>query len=141
MTHHTELRVRWGDTDAGGLIYFPRYFHFAIVALNEYFAPAFEGGHPMEALRRESLVLPAVDASASFESPLRAGDEVVVETTVTALGDASMTVAFELTRSAAGPPVASLEVTFVLVDDAFEATSLLTPMRECVDTRGDGAAT
>ena len=166
MPHRTEVQVAWGDTDAGGLIYFPRFFHFVVVGLNDYFAPAAGGGRPdegrqgegrhdesrpgegshwdappgdghlMEHLRRAGYVLPAVDASASFESPLRAGDGVAVETVVAA-GETSLTVGFSVERLADGERAASGEVTFVLVDDAFQPAPLPESVHECIAERGD----
>lgn len=137
MPHTTEIPVTWGDTDAGGLIYFPRLFHYAVVGLNDYFAPAADDGHLMEHLRRDGYVLPAVDAAASFDSPLRAGDTARVQTAVTDCGDASLAVAFTITRADDGERVAAGETTFVLVDRRFESTSLPDAMRECVTERGD----
>ena len=137
MPHRTEYAVTWGDTDAGGLIYYPRFFHFVIVGLNDYFAPAVDGAHPMEWLRTGGLTLPAVDASASFESPLRAGDAIVIETEVVDFGEASVTVAFAVERRSNGERTASGEVTFVLVDDQWEATPLPDAFRACVGQRGD----
>lgn len=61
--HLPEVQVTWGDTDAGGLIYFPRFFHLFLVGVNAYFEPAAD--HLMEHLRRTDYTLPAVDASAS----------------------------------------------------------------------------
>ena len=144
MVHQTEVRVTWGDTDAGGLIYFPRFFHFVVVGLNDYFAPV-EGtdegdGHLMEHLRREGYVLPAVDASASFESPLRAGDEIVVETAVTG-GETSLTAEFSVTRTADGERAASGEVTFVLVDGDFRPATLPDSVRARIAERGDAPPT
>jgi len=139
VSHTTDIHVDWGDTDAGGLIYFPRFFHFAVVGLNDYFAPAMDG-HLMESLRREGYVLPAVDASASFESPLRAGDRAVVETEVTALGAASLTTTQTVSRVDTGERAASVSVTFVLVDPNFESTPLPDAVRDCVVERGDGGA-
>jgi acyl-CoA thioester hydrolase len=138
VAYTTRLTIDWGDTDAGGLIYFPRFFHFAVVGLNEYFAPAMDG-HLMESLRRDGYVLPAVDASGSFESPLRAGDRVAVETTVVHLGEASLTVEFEVRRLDPDERAAELTVTFVLVDEGFEATPLPEAVRACVAERGDAA--
>ena len=141
MAHRTEIRVAWGDTDAGGLIYFPRFFHFVVVGLNDYFAPAVSDGtssdgHLMEHLRRDGYVLPAVVASASFESPLRAGDDVAIETAVTA-GETSLTVDFSVDRLADDERAASGEVTFVLVDADFRPTPLPEAVHACVAERGD----
>ena len=142
MAHQTRLRVTWGDTDAGGLIYFPRFFHFVVVGLNDYFSTVPgeddpEGaGHLMEHLRREGYVLPAVDASASFESPLRAGEGIVVETAV-AGGETSLTAEFSVTRTDDGRRAASGEVTFVLVDGDFRPAPLPDSVHACIDERGD----
>jgi acyl-CoA thioester hydrolase len=135
MSHETTVRVTWGDTDAGGLIYFPRFFHFVVVGLNDYFAPVED--HLMEALRREGHALPAVDAAASFETPLRAGETAHVETAVAA-GETSLTVDFAV-RDGTGRRAASGEVSFVLVDGTFEPTPLPDRVHECVRERGDGA--
>jgi acyl-CoA thioester hydrolase len=135
MAHRTEIEITWGDTDAGGLIYFPRFFHFVVVGLNDYFAPAFEGGHPMDELRRDGYALPSVDASASFEMPLRAGDTAHVETAVAA-GETSITDEFAISRPT-GDRVATGEVTFVLVDGGFEPTPLPDAFHDCIRERGD----
>jgi acyl-CoA thioester hydrolase len=135
MPCETTVRVTWGDTDAGGLIYFPRFFHFVVVGLNDYFAPVED--HLMETLRREGHALPAVDATASFEAPLRAGETATVRTAVTA-GETSLTVDFAV-RDENGERAASGEVSFVLVDEAFDPTPLPDRVHECVRQRGDGA--
>lgn len=138
MPHRTEISVAWGDTDAGGLIYFPRFFHYVVVGLNDYFTPAVEEGHLMEQLRADGHVLPAVDATASFRSPLRAGDRVIVETRITT-GETSLSVDFEVC-DASGTVAATGEVTFVLVDSAFAPTPLPDSVRECIRARGDEAS-
>ena len=137
MPHETEITVDWGDTDAGGLIYYPRFFHFVIVGLNDYFRPAADGEHPMEVYRKAGYLLPAVDASASFYSPLRAGDVATLETTVVDVGTSSLSVSFEITRPSNDERVADGEVSFVFVDDAFEATPLPDAFLDCVRERGD----
>ena len=137
MPCETTVQVTWGDTDAGGLIYFPRFFHFVVVGLNDYFGPAED--HLMETLRREGHALPAVDAAASFETPLRAGETATVRTTVTA-GETSLTVEFRV-QDADGQQAASGEVSFVLVDEQFEPTPLPDRVHESVRERGDGAST
>lgn len=145
MGHQTEVTIRWGDTDAAGLIYYPQFFHYTVVALNDYFSPAVETGHLMEQFRREDRFLPSVDASASFSSPLRAGDDVTVVTEVTDLGESSLTMAFTFETDdetdGESEPAATVEVTFVLVDNAFEACSLPAAVRACVERRGDAPTT
>lgn len=139
MSHVTQTTVEWGDTDAGGLIYYPRFFHLAVVGLNDYFSPAVDGGYPMEAYRKQGYVLPAVETTASFHSPLRAGDDIAVETTVTQAGEASLGVAFEVVRLTDGELTGDIEVTFVLVDDEFEPAALPEEIHDCIRDRGDAA--
>lgn len=137
MPHTTEITVDWGDTDAGGLIYYPRFFHFVIVGLNDYFRLATDGEHPMETYRRDGYVLPAVEASASFYSPLRAGNEAVIETTVVTSGTSSLTIAFSIGPTSSEERVADGEVSFVFVDETFEVTPLPEEIHECIRERGD----
>ena len=139
MSHVTETMVEWGDTDAGGLIYYPRFFHFTVVGLNDYFSPAVEGGYLMERYRQRGYVLPAVETAASFHSPLRAGDDIAVETTVVRAGDASLEVAFEVVRLADGDRGADVEVTFILVDAEFAPATLPDEIHDCIRERRDAA--
>jgi acyl-CoA thioesterase FadM len=112
------------------------FFHFVVVGINDYFAPAVENGHLMEHLRKEGYILPAVQASAAFELPLRAGDDAVITTSAKA-GDTSITVKFTINRASDENQAATGEVTFVLVDDRFEPVSLPNTVHECIRVRGD----
>ncbi len=137
MSHTTPITVDWGDTDAGGLIYYPQFFHFVIVGLNDYFSPATDGEHPMESYRKDGYLLPAVEASASFHAPLRAGDTALLETTVVDSGTTSLTVSFDISRPSTDEHVAGGEVSFVFVDETFEATPLPDEIHACIHERGD----
>jgi len=137
MPRETTVRITWGDTDAGGLIYFPRFFHFVVVGLNDYFTPVED--HLMEGLRAAGHALPAVDATATFETPLRAGETASIETRVTA-GETSLSVDF-IVRDGDDQRAATGEVTFVLVDADFEPAPLPDRVHECVRERGDVDAT
>lgn len=132
MPHQTEIPITWGDTDAGELIYFPRFFHLAVVGLNTYFEPFVD--HLMEYLRGEGRKLPAVDASTSFEAPLRAGDHARLETQVEA-GESSLTAEYTVERRRDAVHVADMTVTFVLVDNEFESVALPDSVREYVRER------
>ena len=135
MPNVTEIPVTWGDTDAGGLIYFPRFFHFFVVGLNTYFEPI--QPHLMDYFRTKNKVLPAVDCSASFSSPLRAGETARVETSVSEVGTSSLTCVFNVVRVEDGIEAATGRVTFVLVNQAFEAVSLPDAVVQCVQERDD----
>ncbi|MFC7156932.1 acyl-CoA thioesterase [Halomarina halobia] len=136
MPHRTDVPITWGDTDAGGLIYYPRLFHFFVVALNDYFTPVAD--HLMEQLRADGYVLPVVETSASFTTPLRAGDTARIETAIE-VGERSLTATFTVTREADGRRAAEGRAVFILVDADFEPTPLPASVRRCVEDRESSA--
>lgn len=138
MPHTTDIPVRWGDTDAGGLVYYPRFFHYVVIALNDYFGVDEVGGHLMEYYRQRGFLLPAVDASATFLSPVHSGDRVRVTTTVVECGETSLHVSFTIDGDDAR--VATGEVAFVFVDRDFEPSPLPDAVHAVVERRGDGEA-
>lgn len=91
----------------------------------------------MEWYRKRGYILPTVEATASFHSPLRAGETIAIETTVVYSGKASFSLEFEASRLNDDELAAEGEVTFVFVDDEFESTPLPDEFRACVRERGD----
>ncbi len=43
MAFHTRIKVRFGDEDHAGIVYFPRFLHFFHCAFEDFFD---EQGHP-----------------------------------------------------------------------------------------------
>jgi len=67
--------VRLQEVDAGGVVFFARYFE----AFNDALAVLLEQcGHPLPELIRSGYLLPLVHAEASFLSPLRFGEQAAV---------------------------------------------------------------
>lgn len=137
MSHTIEMMIHWGDTDAAGLIYYPQFFHYTVIGVNEYFSPAVGDAHPMEWLRKHGLYLPAVETSASFHTPISAGDSVSLETAVRNVGESSITVSFDIKTVTENDVVADLEVTFVFVDTDFHAKRIPPAFKACIEDRGD----
>ncbi len=72
--------VRFADTDAFGIVYYPnifRYFDHAVETLLRASPYDYIGN-----LRASGAGFPALDASAAFSAPIFAGDEVTVETDI-----------------------------------------------------------
>jgi len=69
----TELRVRWGETDAAGIVFYPNYYAWFDVATHE----LLRGGP-----QHKGFGLPIVESGATFRAPLFPDDLFVVETTV-----------------------------------------------------------
>lgn len=103
--------VRFGDTDAAGVMHFHqllRWCHEAWEESLERFgvaaAAVFPGGDPAAGAEVPAVALPIVHCSADFRRPLRCGDRLQVLLTPQRLDRGSFEVAFAFERD--GEPVA-----------------------------------
>ncbi|HVF49724.1 MAG TPA: thioesterase family protein [Pyrinomonadaceae bacterium] len=101
MPFSTRIKVRFGDVDMAGLVYYPSLFHYCHVAMEEFFA-ARCGIKYDELIRAERIGFPTVNAQAEFFAPLVYGDEVDVEVFVSRTGRSSATFEYRLRRAADG---------------------------------------
>jgi YbgC/YbaW family acyl-CoA thioester hydrolase len=75
-----ELRVRFGETDAMGIVWYPRILGWFDHANHELFRSL---DQPLaELLAETGISVPIIEAEARFLGPVRAGEVVVVETRV-----------------------------------------------------------
>ncbi len=80
--HHTQVRVRFGDTDPYGIVYFVSYFRYCHRAIEEFLRAV---GLPPEATFKnvqEGFGLPIVEAWGRFRRPSRYGDVLRLETRI-----------------------------------------------------------
>ncbi len=78
-----EYRVRWGDTDAAGIVFYPNYFRWFDDAGHEFLRAA---GLPQEVLWEEhQILLPILEAGCRFWTPVFYNDLLAIHTTVTEL--------------------------------------------------------
>ena len=90
--------MEWGDCDPAGIVFYPRYFAWFDASTAHHFKVA--GLPKPELIRRFAVVgFPMVDTRAKFHIPSRHGDEVTIETEITAFGRTSMAVAHRLLRA------------------------------------------
>jgi 4-hydroxybenzoyl-CoA thioesterase len=88
MPFSTRIKVRFGDADPAGLVYYPSLFHYYHIALEEFFAA--RCGITYAALMAdERLGFPTVNVQAEFFAPLVYGDEVLLEVFVSKTGQSS----------------------------------------------------
>jgi 4-hydroxybenzoyl-CoA thioesterase len=89
MAHVARVAVRFGDVDAAGIVYYPRFFHLLHVAFEDYFAD--HVGIPYHVLIREQgLGFPAVHVSCDFRAPLRMGEVLQVQIAAPRIGRSSV---------------------------------------------------
>jgi acyl-CoA thioester hydrolase len=79
----TKLRVRYAETDQMGVVYYANYFVWCEIGRVEYFRQLGWDYKQMEIA--DDCHLPVVEANCRYRAPARYDDEVIIETTVTAL--------------------------------------------------------
>ncbi len=98
LIHRKEIQIEWGDCDAFGIVFFPRYFEYFDACTNALFHHAL-GFKKAEMLREFKIAgIPLVHASCNFIVPSSFGDVVQVESCVTEWGTSSFTVQHRLYR-------------------------------------------
>jgi 4-hydroxybenzoyl-CoA thioesterase len=98
LVHRRSLRIEWGDCDAAGIVFYPRYFAWFDASTFHLFE---QTGMSMRALWEKygSVGTPLVDAQSKFVIPSRWGDDLVCESMVTEWGQSSFTVEHKLLKN------------------------------------------
>ena len=88
FSNRRTVRIEWGDCDAAGIVFYPRYFAMFDASTHHLFEAA---GWSKAELRREFAMIgfPMVDTRAKFLLPSSYGDDIVIETRVAALRNSS----------------------------------------------------
>jgi 4-hydroxybenzoyl-CoA thioesterase len=94
--------VRFSDVDHAGIVYYPRFFHFFHVAFEELWRARIGARAYVELLDRDRIGFPAVRAECDFKSPLRFGDTMSIELSITRMGGKSITFHYRVYREADG---------------------------------------
>ena len=98
LIHRKEIEIEWGDCDAFGIVFFPRYFEYFDACTNALFQHAL-GIRKPELLRRYKIAgIPLVQASCNFIVPSSFGDVVQVDSCVTEWGRSSFSLQHRLCR-------------------------------------------
>lgn len=95
MSFRTSVRVRFGDEDHARIVYYPRFFHFFHCAFEDFFD---HQGLPYRACLDEGVGWPAVHAEADYQRPVRFGDDLDFEVSLTKIGKSSATFRYVGTR-------------------------------------------
>ena len=83
MVSDYKFQVRWGDTDAAGIVFYPNFYKWMDEATHEYFSAI---GSPSSKLYKEERIgLPLLEANCVFKSPLFFEDFVTVQSSVSEL--------------------------------------------------------
>lgn len=116
------MRIRFGDEDHAGLVYYPRFFDYFHRVFEDFFDAT---GRPYKTvLDGDRLGWPAVRCECDFRKPLRFGDVLVVDMSAERLGTASATFLYRGHRDGDPEPETAVEarITVACVDmDTFRS--------------------
>jgi len=91
-----QFRVRWGETDAAGIVYYPNFYKWMDEASHHFFHEiGFSFGHLFS---EEKAGMPLLEALCKFTSPLMHEDEVSVRSAIISLKDKVFTIEHEFHR-------------------------------------------
>lgn len=125
------LPVRFADVDHAGIVYYPVFFHYFHVAFEEMFRERMGIRAYVELLDDRRIGFPAVSSKASYQVPLRFGDEVEIAVSVTRLGTKSITFHYLARRAADAVTSADGEIVCAVVDlESFRAIPIPDDLRE-----------
>jgi 4-hydroxybenzoyl-CoA thioesterase len=99
LLHRRAVTIEWGDCDPAGIVFYPRYFAMFDAATGALFQAAL--GMPKIAWTKKYAMLgiPMVDTRATFSIPSAHGDEVVIESRVTAFRRSAFDVQHRLLKA------------------------------------------
>lgn len=87
MSFKTEAKVRFGDVDAAGIVFYPRYFEMLNAAVEDWFASMGLDFRSMHLTHR--IGIPTVRLECDFVAPSELGDELTIEITPVRVGRSS----------------------------------------------------
>lgn len=93
-----ELRIEWGDCDPASIVFHPRFIAMFDASTHELFHRALGMNKPAWRMAFNVMGTPIVDLRARFLRPVTYGDDVVIESQVTAWGTSSFNVAHRLSK-------------------------------------------
>lgn len=112
--HQATIRVLYGDTDAGGVVYYGnylRYFEFGRTELMRDLVM------PYSELHDAGLILPVVECHCRYKGSARYDDQILIETTLTEVKPISCRFDYRLLHSGSGRLLVHGYTVHVVVDE------------------------
>ena len=97
ITHDTQIRVLYRDTDKMGVVYHANYIVFYEAARNEMFRAI---GLPYTLLEKMNIVMPIVEVESKYKAPAYYDDLLTVRSTIKELPAARAVVEYEVFNEA-----------------------------------------
>jgi 4-hydroxybenzoyl-CoA thioesterase len=89
-TSSTRVSVSFGDCDPAGIVFYPNILRWCDAAFHTHLRPA--GGHAALCAKFQAEGVGLVESTARFQSPLRDGDLLEIDTRISVWGRRTLTV-------------------------------------------------
>jgi 4-hydroxybenzoyl-CoA thioesterase len=130
MVFRSLLKVRFGDIDHAGIVYYPRFLHYFHVALEEFFGSQVDVDYAT-VINEHRVGLPTVHLETDFYRPLRYGEQIEIEVNVVNLGRTSITWKYTVyVEGEAEPAIEGSNVTVCLDMETFKKREIPDWLRE-----------
>jgi 4-hydroxybenzoyl-CoA thioesterase len=97
MSYTSQVKVRFGDIDHAGIAYYPNLYHYCHVAFEDFFEDRIGVPYP-RLIEDEKIGFPTVRVESYFRRPIKYGDVLEIEVSVTRVGESSATFEFRANR-------------------------------------------
>ncbi|HXG51634.1 MAG TPA: thioesterase family protein [candidate division Zixibacteria bacterium] len=113
MKHVCSYRVIYGDTDQMGVVYYANYLRWFERGRSEFLRAA---GLPYAGIEASGCHFPVTEVTCRYHRSARYDDLVLIETELAAVGRASLTFAYRISRKQDGSLLATGSTTHACVD-------------------------
>jgi acyl-CoA thioester hydrolase len=121
LTHVTDLRVRYAETDRMGIVYYANYLVWCEVGRVEFMRAL---GGDYAALEREGHGLAVAEATVRYLAPARFDDRVRIETSLASVRSRAVTFDYVISLADSGTRLATASTALVSVDPSGRPVAL-----------------
>jgi acyl-CoA thioester hydrolase len=121
LTHTTDLRVRYAETDRMGIVYYANYLVWCEVGRVEFMRAL--GGSYAE-LEAQGYGLAVAEATVRYLAPARFDDPVRIETSLTGVRSRAVTFDYVISHAETGTRLATAHTALVSIDSSGRPTAL-----------------
>jgi acyl-CoA thioester hydrolase len=130
LTHTTELRVRYAETERMGIVYYANYLIWCEVGRVEFMRAL--GGSYAD-LEAQGYGLAVAQATVRYLAPARFDDRVRIETRLVGVRSRAVTFDYVISHAETGARLATAHTALVSIDSSGRPTALPTQFRALLD--------
>jgi 4-hydroxybenzoyl-CoA thioesterase len=94
MHYESERKIMWGDLDALGIVFYPRYSEWFDGNVHQFLITA--GISPMESLQQQGLIFGLLETNCQFHHPGRYDDRITISTYLKTIGGKTLDLAHRI---------------------------------------------